>query len=201
MRKQIGPLVVLVAGLWRPVAAGDAGVGSGSLAICDAAIRDGRSRDALLPCQRAVAEGATSARAHDLLAHALLGCRDGRRPSRRASAPRRCVRARPDAGASNEYPFEAVVIYPAAPSARLLSRQAIGRDVPGEGGLTPAVLWSAVDVDGDGRADAEIFRFCCEKPTRPTRRGGPSPCESDCEKTFVRGAGDAWTLAAQKTED
>jgi hypothetical protein len=105
--------------------------------------------------------------------------------------------ARPDPGHEGHHPFDAIVVSPPAPKARLLARGAAGHDLP----AAPATLWAAVDLTGDGKPDAAIFRFCCEQPSRPARAPGGSPCQTECVAIYLRDAGQSWRLVHQASDD
>lgn len=109
--------------------------------------------------------------------------------------------AAPDRDGSEAHPFEAVVVFPARSGAALLPRQNSGVDLPKGIGSSLRTLWCAIDIDGDKRSDVEIFRFCCDKPTKASRSGGQSPCASDCQNTFVRPKGQSWILVDRSSED
>ena len=118
----------------------------------------------------------------------------------RCSALESFLTAAPDPGRRDDVPFEAIVIYPQRSQARLLPQQSVKRDLPKGTGASLRTLWSAVDLDGDGAADVEIFRFCCDRPSRASRSSGPSPCESDCENTYFRSKGRPWSLVNEAGE-
>jgi hypothetical protein len=105
--------------------------------------------------------------------------------------------ARPERGREKHHPFEAVMVYPANPRARLLPPLAVTADLP----AAAATLWAAVDLTGDGNADAAIFRFCCEQPGTPARSTGRSPCGSECVAIYLRSPGQSWRLAHQASDD
>jgi hypothetical protein len=105
--------------------------------------------------------------------------------------------ARPEAGHQGHRPFEVVVVYPASRRARLLAPESVAHDLP----APPATLWAAVDLTGDGKPDAAIFRFCCEQPSTAPRATGNSPCGSECLSIYVRSAGQPWRLAHQASDD
>jgi hypothetical protein len=109
--------------------------------------------------------------------------------------------APPQAGRSDEAPFDAVVVYPAARGAELGAGPSATRDLPQATGCSAGTLWAAVDVEPDGRIDSAIFRFCCDRPEVPTAEVGPSPCEYDCQKIFARGPSDGWSLAYESMDD
>jgi hypothetical protein len=109
--------------------------------------------------------------------------------------------AKPDAGRAEEHPLEALVIYPKQSRARLLPPAAAAADLPPGPGHSPQTLWAAVDLDEDGKADAEVFRFCCNRPKRAWLKSpGPSTCKSNCENIYVRAKGGSWTLAHEQTD-
>jgi hypothetical protein len=109
--------------------------------------------------------------------------------------------AKAQPGHADHRPFEAVVVQPANRRARLLSPKAAAGDLPGGKGASPATLWAAVDVTGDGKADVAIFRFCCENPaSAPGATGGP-PCPSECEAVQVRTPGAAWRPVYEASDD
>jgi tetratricopeptide (TPR) repeat protein len=107
----------------------------------------------------------------------------------------------PDPGRSGESPFDAVVFYPRRSQARSLSKSAVGKDTPDRTGASPTTLWSALDLDADGRADFELFKYCCDRPTVATRSTGQSPCEFDCVRTFYRDGHGAWTLVDESSDE
>jgi hypothetical protein len=109
--------------------------------------------------------------------------------------------AKPEPGRSDERPFEAVVIYPAQPHAHLLPSRAVATDLPKDRGCSSRTLWAAVDLGDDGKADAEIFRFCCERPSVTWRSSGPTPCNSSCESIFVRSGAGPWRAVHQSGEN
>jgi hypothetical protein len=100
--------------------------------------------------------------------------------------------AKADPGRSEERPLEVIVVYPAQSHAHLLASKVVAPDLPKERGCSTRTLFGAVDFDDDGRADAEDFRFCCERPNTTWKATGGSPCNSNCESTFVRRGGGAW---------
>jgi hypothetical protein len=108
--------------------------------------------------------------------------------------------AKPDPGRTDEHPLEAVVVYPAQPHARLMANRAVGQDVPKDRGCSPRTLWGAIDLDDDGRADAEIFRFCCERPKTTWKSSGQTPCNSNCESIFLRSGAGPWKAVYETGE-
>jgi hypothetical protein len=109
--------------------------------------------------------------------------------------------AKPDAGRADEHPFEAVVVYPKTSRARLLPKKSVAKDLPPGRGHSPQTLWAVVDLDEDGAADVEVFRFCCNRPRHGWVAGaGPSPCDTNCEDIFLRPKGGTWTLAHESGE-
>lgn len=108
--------------------------------------------------------------------------------------------AAPDPGRRDHDPFGVIVIYPQRSLARLIPQKFVKRDLPKANGASLRTLWSAVDIDGDGAVDVEIFRFCCDHPSRPSRTTGPSPCQSDCENTYLRSKGRPWSLVNEESE-
>jgi hypothetical protein len=109
--------------------------------------------------------------------------------------------ATPDAGRGDDSPFDVLVISPAKTNARLLPSTTVARDLPKGKGASARTLWAAVDLDGDGKVDAAIFRFCCEKPSRPWRFAGPNSCDYHCERTYLRQSGSGWTLVDEGVGD
>jgi hypothetical protein len=95
-------------------------------------------------------------------------------------------------------PFEVVVVHPAAPTARLLALSS--RELPKAKGASPRTLWAAVDLHGDGKADAVVFRFCCNKPTAPWGPAGPPACKSHCERIFLREDDQPWRIVHEEED-
>jgi hypothetical protein len=109
--------------------------------------------------------------------------------------------AKPDPGRTDDHPFEVVVVYPAQSHAHLLAGRAVAQDLPKERGCSTQTLFGAVDFDDDPRADAEIFRFCCERPKTTWKAMGPTPCNSNCESIFVRRGAGPWKVVYAAGED
>lgn len=108
--------------------------------------------------------------------------------------------AQPNPNRADEAPFDVILIHPPAPHAKLYEPSTLKGDLPLDVGCSVQTLWAAVDLEADGRADAAIFRYCCDKPDIPSTLPGPSPCELDCQKTFARDAGKPWFLAQSSQE-
>jgi hypothetical protein len=108
--------------------------------------------------------------------------------------------AKPDPGRSDDHPLEAIVVYPARSHAHLVPARAAEKDLPKEPGCSPRTLFGAVDLDDDARADAAIFRFCCERPKTTWKSSGPTPCNSNCESIYLRSAGGPWKVVYEAGE-
>ena len=108
--------------------------------------------------------------------------------------------AKPDRGRGDDTPFDAIVIHPATPKARVHETRMRSRDLPREEGCSLRTLWAAVDLESDGRPDVAIFKFCCDKPAIPTRQSGPSPCQNDCRRIYLREAGQSWRLVHEDSD-
>jgi hypothetical protein len=96
-------------------------------------------------------------------------------------------RIEPRAGRAGEFPFDVCVIYPASRAARSLPvRQLRPSTLPR--GFVPEVVAAAVDLNGDGRPEVVITKFCCGDERRPS-----ATCDLTCSKTFRRARG-VWRL-------
>jgi hypothetical protein len=109
--------------------------------------------------------------------------------------------AKPDPGRPDDHPLEVLVVYPAQSHAHVLASKAVAQDLPKERGCSTRTLFGAVDFDDDTRADAAIFRFCCERPNTTWKATGGSPCNSSCESTFVRRGTGPWKVVYESGED
>jgi hypothetical protein len=109
--------------------------------------------------------------------------------------------AKPNPDRAEYAPFDVILIHPQASHAKLHDPSTLKGDLPRDVGCSLQTLWAAVDLEADGRADAAIFRYCCDKPDISSTLPGPSPCELDCQKTFARAAGRPWFLAHSSQED
>lgn len=110
------------------------------------------------------------------------------------------LKAKATAGWADHRPFDAVMVYPANKSARLLPLKAVA-DLPNAKGASAATLWAAVDLSSDGKADVVIFRFCCDRPEAASRATGPSPCGYNCEAIYLRSKDQPWRLVHQASDD
>jgi hypothetical protein len=108
---------------------------------------------------------------------------------------------KPDPGRSEEHPLEAVVVYPAQKRAHLLAAKDVGQDLPKERGCSSRTLFGAVDLDDDAHADAEIFRFCCERPKATWKSSAPTPCNSNCEAVYARSGAGPWKVVYEEGEN
>ena len=88
-----------------------------------------------------------------------------------------------------EYPFDALVIYPAVKTYRLLNTAALApRTLPR--GVTPKAVRAAVDLDGDDQPELLYVAYCCDSPTKPLAQ-----CDYQCSKTYLK-TRNAWKLTA-----
>lgn len=87
--------------------------------------------------------------------------------------------AAPVPGRDAAYPFDAVVLHPVRPSARLV-RPADVRDLPR--GVEPTLIHTAVDLEGDGRVDALSTKYCCNDPGARL-----DSCDPLCGEHYRRG--------------
>jgi hypothetical protein len=98
------------------------------------------------------------------------------------------------AGLDGADPFGVIVLWPPVPGARWLppDRSPV-RDLPSQ--VTRGTVTHAVDLDGDGHADAVITSFCCLTRARPD-----VACEETCSETWMRKNGSRkkgeWFLRA-----
>ena len=109
--------------------------------------------------------------------------------------------APPDKGAADDTPFEAVVVYPAHPGARLLSRQAVRTDLPKAPGASARTLWTAIDIDGDGHADAEILQVLLRQPHQSVKQPRPLALRLGLREHVVHPSARPWTLVDRSSED
>jgi hypothetical protein len=116
------------------------------------------------------------------------------------AAAKPLLEAKAEPGHTDERPFEALVVSPAAPKARLLNPAAV-KDLPTGTGASPATLSAAVDLDADGKADAALFRYCCDQPATAPRRTDKSPCSPECQAIYLRGKDGAWQAVHQASDD
>jgi hypothetical protein len=86
------------------------------------------------------------------------------------------------AGRAGEFPFDAIVLYPAVPGATLVSPDTV-QELPPDV-LRPTIT-AAIDLDADGSADALTASYCCGD-------GKPAvSCDYVCGATFRHRDG-AW---------
>jgi hypothetical protein len=111
---------------------------------------------------------------------------------------RALLEARAEPGHTDARPFEALIVAPAHPKARLLKG---AKDLPSGTGASAATLTAALDLDADGKADAALFRYCCEKPATAPVRTDRAPCSPECEAIYVRARDGAWTAVRQASDD
>lgn len=88
-------------------------------------------------------------------------------------------------GRAGDYPFDAIVLYPAVPDAHLVARELVHQLPPD---TVRETVTAAIDLDGDGAADALTASFCCSDRTRPA-----ASCDYSCGETF-RGRDGAWVI-------
>jgi hypothetical protein len=108
------------------------------------------------------------------------------------------LEARPAAQHTEARPFDALLVSPPHPKARVMKTV---KDLPSGNGVSAATLAAALDLDADGKADATVFRYCCETPTAAPVRSAPSPCSPECEAIYLRGKDGAWKPVHQASDD
>ena len=88
-----------------------------------------------------------------------------------------------------ETPFDALVIYPAVKTYRLLKPAALApRALPR--GVTPAAVRAALDLTGDDDPELLYVAYCCDPPTKPLAQ-----CDYQCSKTYLK-TRTTWKLTA-----
>jgi hypothetical protein len=104
--------------------------------------------------------------------------------------------AKPMKDMPEEHPFDLVVLYPAVPAAKLLSLPARPK-VPLPDELAPARLIAAIDLDGDGAAEALLANTPkCAVPA-------PSPGFPPCTETWLvrNGAWARWKRSSKSAAE
>lgn len=96
-----------------------------------------------------------------------------------------------DAGAQPgrrlDMPFDAVVLYPRSPNARILPAAVVDRSQLPKA-LALKTVTAILDVDGDQQPDIVTTDFCCGRPTVALSTG-PKYCGYHCGATYRRQAG------------
>jgi hypothetical protein len=100
---------------------------------------------------------------------------------------------------SDEVPFDVVVVFPAIEGARLVPRKTALADLPRAASASASTLKAAVDLTGDGKADAALFEYCGDHPAE--RFTTDLRCGFRCQATFLRLGGKAWALVADECPD
>lgn len=94
---------------------------------------------------------------------------------------------KPMSDRSLEYPFDALVIYPANPAARVVSRAKLSKEMLPRS-VTVEMIRAAVDTNADGAPELLLLNFCCDDP-----KATVSTCELTCGKIY-RKTDNVWTL-------
>lgn len=104
---------------------------------------------------------------------------------------RAILEAQPLADRTDEYPFEACVIFPAVASARaILGTGFERRSLPR--GVYAATIIAAIDLDCDGSPDFLETSYCCDRD-QDRARNMARDCDYTCGKAFKKIAG-RWRL-------